>query len=160
MKKEIKYYFKDLLFKVYEPYVIRKEKMKATRMWHDGVKQCVKMYKEIGSPRVYLFFDRKHMVWAPMTFEPNKKFRPSLRQLRWMGKMKGFEKIKNVDDMKRFSYYYTPSKWGALGCEEDNKVREEKLKLWMTYYMFHLSVPMQKCRQYRQRMAKRHPAES
>lgn len=151
MKKGIKRFFKDMLFSVYEPYVIRKEKLKATRMWHEGVRMCEKMCKDLDGPRVYLFFDAKHMVWAPMTYEPNKKLRPSLRQLRWMGKMRGSEKISGVEDMKRYSYYYTPSRWGALGCREDNAVRQHKLELWLTYYMQSLSEPMRKCRDYRQR---------
>lgn len=150
MKTGIKQFFKGMLFSIYEPYVIRKEKIKATRMWREGVKLCEKMWKELNGPRVYLFFDSKHMVWAPMTYDPNKKFKPSLRQLRWMGKMRGSERITSVEDMKRFSYYYTPSKWGAIGCKHDNKVRQKKLELWLTYYMQSLSEPMQKCRAYRQ----------
>ena len=55
--------------------------MKAATWWRDGVKQCEKMYKELGSPRVYLFFDTQHMVFAPMTYEPNKQLRPALKQL-------------------------------------------------------------------------------
>ncbi|MBR0166147.1 MAG: hypothetical protein IJQ13_04635 [Prevotella sp.] len=154
MKQSVKNYFKDLLFKVYEPYAIRKEKMKATRMWHQGVRMCEKMCKELNGPRVYLFFDAKHNVWAPMTYEPNKKYKPSYKMLRVMGKMKGLVRIHGVDDMKKFSYYYTPSRWGALGCREDNRIRQEKLELWLNYYMQKLSEPMRKCQAYRQRRAK------
>lgn len=140
----------DLLFKVYYPYIIRKEKFVATRMWRDGVKQCEKMYKELASPRVYLLFDAKHMVWAPMTYEFNKQYKPAFKILRRMGKLHGMHKIKDVEDMKLVSYYYTPSKWGALGCDEDNRVRQEKLAQWLNYYMNRLSEPMRKCRQYQQ----------
>lgn len=149
MKKSIKYSVLNVLFAVYEPVITRIEKFRATMMWRDGVKQCVKMYKEIGSPRVYLFYDTKHMVWAPMTYEPNKAMKPSLRIFRRMGKARGVSKIQNVDDMKRYSFYYTPSKWGALGCDEDNRLKAEKLTKWIAYYTTHLSVPMRKCQEYR-----------
>lgn len=148
---KIKQRITDTMFRIYEPVVLRLEKMKAARMWRDGVHQCEEMYKELGSPRVYLFFDANHMVWSPMTYEPNKQFKPSLRQLRVMGKMKGAGKVRNVEDMKRYSYYYTPSKWGAIGCDEDNRVRADKLRLWVAYYLASLSEPMRKCRDYRQR---------
>lgn len=144
-------------FRIYEPVAVRLEKMKAARMWRDGVRQCEKMYKELGSPRVYLMFDANHMVWSPMTYEANKQYKPSLRMLRLMGKMRGSEKVRNVEDMKRFSYYYTPSKWGALGCEEDNRVRTDKLAKWIAYYMASLSEPMRKIRDYRLRMASQTP---
>ena len=155
MKQAIKYYFLDAMFKVYEPINIRTEKMKAARMWRDGVKQCEKMAKELKGPRVYLFFDANHWVWSPMTYEKNKQYRASLRLLRVMGKMHGAEKVKNVEDAKFFSYYYTPSKWGAQGCAEDNRVRTQKLAKWITYYMTSLSETMKKCRDYRQRMEQR-----
>ena len=148
MKKSIKRSITNALFRIYLPVITRIEKFRATMMWRDGVKQCIAMYKDLASPRVYLFFDSKHMVWAPMTYEPNKKYKPSLRILRRMGKARGVSKIQNVEDMKEFSYYYTPSKWGALGCAEDNRVRTEKLSKWIAYYMTHLSEPMQKCREY------------
>lgn len=150
MKKSIKRKFTDAAFSIYLPVISRIEKFRAARMWREGVKQCVKMYKELDSPRVYLFFDAKHMVWAPMTYEPNKGMKPSLRMLRRMGKARGASKIQGPEDMKEFSYYYTPSRWGALGCDEDNRVRTEKLAKWIAYYMTHLSEPMRKCREYRQ----------
>lgn len=146
----IKQKITDTLFGVYYPYIVRKEKLKATRLWSEGVKMAEKMYREIGAPRVYLMFDAKHMVWSPMTYEPNKRLQPSFRVLRRMGKLKGLSSVRNVEDMKRVCYYYTPSKWGALGCAEDNRVREEKLKKWLNYYMLRLSVPMRKVRDYQQ----------
>jgi hypothetical protein len=147
----------NCLFKAYYPYIIRKEKFVAVRMWRKGVKQCEKMYNELGSPRVYLFFDRKHMVWAPMTYEPNKQLKPSFKVLRRMGKMHGMHKIQNVEDMKNASYYYTPSKWGAIGCDEDNRVRTEKLAQWLSYYLNFVSEPMRKCHLYLRRQARRRP---
>lgn len=140
----------DCLFKVYYPYIIRKEKFVATRMWRNGVKQAENMSRDVTA-RVYLFYDAKHMVWSPMTYEPNRQLKPSFKVLRRMGKMHGMQKIKGVADMKRCSYYYTPSKWGAIGCDEDNRIRQEKLAQWINYYMARLSEPMRKCRQYRQR---------
>ena len=150
MKKSIKYLLLDRLFELYEPFAVRLEKLRAARMWREGVRQCEQMYRELHGPRVYLFFDANRMVWSPMTYEANKQHRPALRVLRYMGKMHGSEKVQGVADMKRFSYYYTPSKWGALGCREDNRVREYKLRQWITYYMKSLSEPMRKCRDYRQ----------
>ena len=141
----------DALFRLYYPYVIRKEKFVAARMWNQGVRQCEKFKKEVGTPRVYLLFDRKHMVWAPMTYEPNRRLMPAFKVLRRMGKMHGMHKIRNVDDMKKVCYYYTPSKWGASGCREDNLIRSEKLGQWLTYYLNRLSEPMRKCRQYQTR---------
>ena len=57
MKESIRNFAMDCLFAVYEPIVKRTEKMKAARMWRDGVRQCERMYKELQGPRVYLFFD-------------------------------------------------------------------------------------------------------
>lgn len=151
MKKSIKYAVLDALFKVYEPIIIRKEKMKAARMWREGVKQCLKMKKEVGTPRVYLFFDANHMVWVPATYEKNKAYKPSVKILRRMGKWHGSEKIKSVEDAMQFSYYYTDSKWGAVGCDKENQLRTAKLAKWITYYMIKLSEPMKKCRGYRLR---------
>ena len=146
----------DSLFKVYYPFIIRKEKFKATRMWRNGVKQCEKMSKEVTA-RVYLLFDRKHMVWAPMTYEPNKQLKPSFKVLRRMGKMHGMQRIKTVADIKDASYYYTPSKWGAIGCREDNLLRQDKLAQWLNYYLLRVSEPMRKCRQYQQKRGLRRP---
>jgi len=149
----IKTFFTDSLYRVYRPFAIRKEKLAATRLWKEGVKQAEDMYKELGSPRIYLFFDRKHMVWAPMTYEENKLLKPSFKVLRRMGKMHGLHKIRTVTDMKSVCYYYTPSKWGALGCDEDNRLRVQKLGKWVYYYLTRLSEPMKKMAEYQ----KAHP---
>lgn len=149
MKQSVKYALLDAMFAMYEPVILRIEKMRAAAMWRRGVKECYKMKKEVGTPRVYLFFDAKHMVWAPMTYEKNKFFKPSIRQLRVMGKMHGSEKVKNVEDAMLYSYYYTGSKWGARSCAEENCLRTGKLAKWTTYYINKLSEPMKKCRDYR-----------
>lgn len=147
----------EWLFRIYEPIAVRTEKMKAARMWREGVRMCEKMFQELKGPRVYLFFDAHFMMWVPMTYEPNKHYKPSVKQLRIMGKLHGSEKVKNVGDAKLYSYYYTPSRWGAKGCAEDNRVRTQKLAKWITYYMNSLSEPMRKCRDYRQRTGRRCP---
>jgi hypothetical protein len=157
MKKSIKVAFEDAFFKLYGPYMVRKEKLHAVKMWQQGVHQCIQMYKEIGSPRVYLFYDRKHNVWSPMTYEKNKLLKPSLRVLRSMGKLRGSNLPYDVNTMKRKSYYYTPSKWGALGCSVDNAIRKQKLQMWITYYLCELSKPMKKYRDYQQGYDSRHP---
>ena len=151
----MKTFITNLLYRIYLPFIIRKEKFVAARMWRQGVKQAMKMYADVGAPRIYLFFDAKHMVWAPMTYEENKKLAPSFKVLRRMGKLHGLNKISGPEDMKRVCYYYTPSKWGALGCKEDNQVRANKLKKWITYYLNSLSEPMRKCREYRRQAAAR-----
>lgn len=143
------------LYTLYRPYIIRKEKLVATRLWHDGVRQAEQLQRELVTPRVYLLYDAKHMVWAPMTYEENRLLKPSFKVLRRMGKMHGLHNIHSVADLKRVSYYYTPSRWGAKGCDFDNRIRTEKLAKWIYYYLHSLSVPMAKIRQYE---ASRHPS--
>lgn len=160
MKKQVKTKILDRLFRLYYPLCLRIEKARAVHEWRDGVRQCIKMYKEIGSPRVYLFFDTKHMVWSPMTYEDNKKLKPAMRRLRMMGKVRGKNLPKNVDDMKEKSYYYTASKWGAKSVEDIPHLKAEKLKMWIDYYLCNLSTPMKKCRSYLQGYRLRHPVRS
>lgn len=149
MKKSIKKTVLRMLFAMYEPVITRVEKFKAAYMWRRGIRLCVAMYKEIGAPRVYLFYDTKHMVWAPMTYKANKKHKPSLQMFRRMGKARGVEKIRNEFDMMDYAFYYTSSKWGAKGCEDNQVLKSQKLALWIAYYMTHLSEPMRKCQEYR-----------
>lgn len=160
MKQQVKTSILDTLFRLYYPLCLRMEKFRAAREWRDGVRQCKKMYKEIGSPRVYLFFDAKHMVWSPMTYEDNKKLKPAMRRLRMMGKVRGKNLPRNVEDMKEKSYYYTASKWGAKAVDDIPHLKAEKLKMWMDYYLYNLSVPMMKCRSYLQGFRLRHPGRS
>ena len=156
MDSSIKNLFYDAIFRVYYPLCKKKKKYRAIRMWYDGVKQCKQLYNDIGAPRCYLFFDAKNMIWAPMTYEPNKKLKPSLRQLRWMGKLRGKNLPTNVASMKQHSYYYTASRWGAKAVDDVPKLKERKLKLWITYYLSAISVPMKKCLEYRQGYLSRH----
>lgn len=150
MKKSLKSKITYTLFRVYYPLCLRIEKAKAVHEWHNGVKQCEKMYKEIGSPRVYLFYDSKHHVWSPMTYTDNKKMKPSMLAMRRMGKVSGHNLPYTVDEMKEKAFYYTGSKWGAKSVNENPQLKAEKLKLWVDYYLLKLSEPMQKCRQYLQ----------
>ena len=86
-----------------------------------------------------------------MTYDPNRKCMLAYRKLVQMGKWKATRYFKNVEDIKAASYYYTPSKWGAIGCDADNKVRTTKLKNWQEYYMYRVSTPMFKLRLYKKR---------
>ena len=150
MNHQVKSKITHLLFRLYYPFCYHIEKFRAVRMYRSGVKQCIKMYKEIGSPRVYLFYDTKHSVWAPMTYEDNKKYKPSLKRMRTMGKVHGAGVLNSVERMKERSFYYTPSKWGALGSDEDKALQTQKMQTWVDYYLLKLSEPMQKCRGYLQ----------
>lgn len=160
MKQNVKTTILDAIFRLYFPICLRIEKLRALHEWRDGVRQCKEMYKEINSPRVYLFFDAKHMVWAPMTYEDNKKLKPAMRRLRIMGKVHGKNLPYDVDGMKEKSYYYTASKWGAKAVDDIPHLKAEKLKMWMDYYLCNLSVPMRKCRSYLQGYRLRHPERS
>ncbi len=142
--------FKNFLFTIYLPVITRIERYRATRMWFEGVRLAEEMYKELNSPRVYLLFDKKHMCWSPMTFRQNKLLKPAFLTLRTMGKMRLSKKIKTHQDLEQFSFYFTRSKKNARSANSDNSVRETKLKLWIDYYMSHLSEPMRKCREYQQ----------
>lgn len=142
----------NFIFRIYYPLCLRIEKFRAVRIYHEGVKLADKMYKEIGAPRVYLFFDSKHLVWSPMTYTDNKKLKPSLRRLLIMGKIKGRNIPADVEQMKAYSFYYTASKWGAKSVNDIPHLRAQKLQKWISYYLTSLSVPMQKCRQYQNQL--------
>ena len=38
-----------------------------------------------------------------------------------------------------------------VGCDEDNGVREEKLRMWQKFYMFKVSAMMEKLRSYKRK---------
>lgn len=136
----------------YQPIVTRIELLRATIAWRKGVKAAIAKYKEGGAPRFYMLYDTSHCDFAIMTYEPNRKGLLSYRVLVRMGKWKATRYLRNVEDIKAASFYYTPSKWGAIGCDADNKVREEKLRKWQEYYMMRISVPMKKLRYYKHRI--------
>lgn len=149
MKQSIKSNLMRGLYHCYAPIVTRVEKLRAFLLWRDGVKQCWQMHKEVGNIRVYLFFDAKHFVWSPMTWRANKAFKPAYLQMRTMGKIRASRHIKTVRDAQESCFYYTHSKNGAKGCQQDNALRTEKLQLWMSYYLGSLSQPMMKLRKFR-----------
>lgn len=151
MKQIYSNLLRKMLIAIYQPIVTRIELFRATRMWQKGVKATIAKYKECGAPRFYMLYDQSHKDWAIMTYDPNRKCMLAYRRLVQMGKWKATRYFKNVEDIKAASYYYTPSKWGAIGCDADNKVRTTKLKNWQEYYMFRVSTLMFKLRIYKKK---------
>lgn len=151
MKQSYSNLLRKMLIVVYQPIVTRIELFRATRMWQKGVKATIAKYKECGAPRFYMLYDQSHKDWAIMTYDPNRKCMLAYRKLLQMGKWKATRYLKNVEDIKAASYYYTPSKWGAIGCDADNKVRTTKLKNWQEYYMYRVSTLMFKLRIYKKK---------
>ena len=151
MKQSYSNLLRKMLIAIYQPIVTRIELFRATRMWQKGVKATIAKYKECGAPRFYLLYDQSHKDFAIMTYDPNRKNMLAYRKLVQMGKWKGTRYFKNVEDIKAASYYYTPSKWGAIGCDADNKVMAKKLKKWQEYYMYRVSTLMFKLRIYKKK---------
>lgn len=151
MKQSYSNLLRKMLIDIYQPIVTRIELFRATRMWQKGVKATIAKYKECGAPRFYMLYDQSHKDWAIMTYDPNRKCMLAYRKLVQMGKWKATRYFKNVEDIKAASYYYTPSKWGAQGCNADNKVRTTKLKNWQEYYMYRVSTLMFKLRIYKKK---------
>lgn len=151
MKQSYSNLLRKMLIAIYQPIVTRIELFRATRMWQKGVKATIAKYKECGAPRFYMLYDQSHKDFAIMTYDPNRKNMLAYRRLVQMGKWKATRYFKNVEDIKAASYYYTPSKWGAIGCDADNKVRTTKLKNWQEYYMYRVSTLMFKLRIYKKK---------
>ena len=151
MKKVYQNHLRKMLIAIYQPVITRIELFRSTRMWQKGVKATLAKYQEGGAPRFYMLYDQSHKDWAIMTYDPNRKQLLSYRRLVQLGKWKATRYFRNVKDIKAASYYYTPSKWGAIGCDADNKVRAKKLKQWQEYYMYRVSVPMEKLRSYKKK---------
>ena len=151
MKQSYSNLLRKMLIAIYQPIVTRIELFRATRMWQKGVKATIAKYKECGAPRFYMLYDQLHKDFAIMTYDPNRKNMLAYRRLVQMGKWKATRYFKNVEDIKAASYYYTPSKWGAIGCDADNKVRTTKLKNWQEYYMYRVSTQMFKLRIYKKK---------
>lgn len=151
MKKVYQNHLRKMLIAIYQPVITRFELLRSTRMWQKGVKATLAKYQEGGAPRFYMLYDQSHKDWAIMTYDPNRKGMLAYRRLVQLGKWKATRYFHNVEDIKAASYYYTPSKWGAIGCDADNKVRAKKLKQWQEYYMYRVSVPMEKLRSYKKK---------
>jgi len=148
MKQKIKKTARKILVATYRPFIVRKEKFKATRMWRKGVKECIKAYEVTRGPRFYMWFDEHSMRFFPVTLEERPKGDTiSMRLLQRTGKIRAKRRME-VDDMKRECFYYTPSRWGAIGCESDNRLRIEKYNKWLRFYMGKLSEPMRKLNQF------------
>ena len=151
MKKVYQNHLRKMLIAIYQPLITRIELFRSTRMWQKGVKATLAKYQEGGAPRFYMLYDQSHKDWAIMTYDPNRKDMLAYRRLVQLGKWKATRYFHNVEDIKAASYYYTPSKWGAIGCDADNKVRTKKLKQWQDYYMYRVSVQMEKLRSYKKK---------
>ena len=151
MKKVYQNHLRKMLIAIYQPVITRIELFRSTRMWQKGVKATLAKYQEGGAPRFYMLYDQSHKDWAIMTYDPNRKDMLAYRRLVQLGKWKATRYFHNVEDIKAASYYYTPSKWGAIGCDADNKVRTKKLKQWQYYYMYRVSVQMEKLRSYKKK---------
>ena len=151
MKKVYQNHLRKMLIAIYQPVITRSELFRSTHMWQKGVKATLAKYQEGGAPRFYMLYDQSHKDWAIMTYDPNRKDMLAYRRLVQLGKWKATRYFHNVEDIKAASYYYTPSKWGAIGCDADNKVRAKKLKQWQDYYMYRVSVPMEKLRSYKKK---------
>lgn len=149
MKSKIKHFFRSIFFAVWKFYVIRREKFIATRMWKRGVKECIEAYKTINGPRFYLWFDSSTFTFLPIVYEHRRKEDAiSMKYLIASRKIRA-RKHMTVEDMKRECFYYTPSKWGAIGCESDNRLRVKKYHEWINYYMATLSESMKKVRAFK-----------
>ena len=137
-----------LIYNLWAPLVTRYEKFRAVRLWRAGVKECLRQAKLQGDkpPRFYLIYDPKQRRFIPMVYEPRQNC-IAMRRLLQMGKI---SRHISVGDMKRMCYYYTPSHH-TDGCEADNRIKADKLQLWLTYYMTRVSRPMAKLRAFRSR---------
>lgn len=125
---------KKFFYKAYAFFAMRYVTAKAFCLWFKGCRVCDKVARQLNGPRVYLFYDRTSERFVPMVYDPRKKGDAlSMRRLVQMGKIKVKRRM-SVDDMKRESFYYTSSRWGAKGCK-DSSLRTEKYKEWLAYYI-------------------------
>ena len=146
MHRNYKKLFRKAFVAVYRPYIVRKEKFKATRMWRKGVKDCIKAFEKTNGPRFYLWFDENSFQFFPMVLDERPKGDAiSMRYLQRTQKIKARRRM-TPELMKQECFYYTPSKHGAIGCESDNRLRIEKYNKWINFYMNRLSEPMRKLR--------------
>lgn len=148
MNAKFKTKARKLFLAIYKPYIIRREKLKATRMWRKGVKECIEAAKETKGPRFYLWFDENSFSFFPLVLEERKKDDAiSMRYLQRTQKIKARRRM-TAELMKQECFYYTSSKYGAIGCDADNRLRIAKYHQWLNFYMNRLSEPMRKLRQF------------
>lgn len=145
MKLEIK---KSLVRMIWLPVVLRIEKARAVIKWREGVKACNMAYKKIGKPRFYLFYNRRNDTWMPLVYETRKDCL-SVKRMIQMGKMHlSKSRCPTQQEIQTECFYYTPSAWGAHGCESHMRLMEHKQKSWVEYYLANVSRPMAKIRKY------------
>ncbi len=149
MKKEIKKKIRKACLNAYKPFIVRKEKIKATILYRQGVRQCNREFRRLKGPRFYLWYDENTRSFVPLTHHPSVKGDSiSMSELQRTHKIKAKRKMK-VEDLKRECFYYTHSQWGAKGCKEDNKLRVEKYHKWLSFYMSRISIPIKKLNAFR-----------
>lgn len=145
MKIEIK---KKLVKRLWLPVVLRAEKLRAVMMWRKGVKICNAAYEKIGKPRFYLFYNTRNDAWMPLTYDPRKDCM-SVRRMIQMGKMHlRHSRRPTQQEIQAECFYYTPSAWGAKGCEGHMRLMQSKQQSWVDYYLSNVSKPMQKINKY------------
>lgn len=145
MRTDIK---KKLVRRLWMPLVLRIEKARAVKRWHEGVKACDAAYRKIGKPRFYLFYDRNTDRWLPLVYETRKDCL-SVKRLLQMGKMRiHTSRSVQQQDIQADSFYYTESAWGAHGCRDNMRLMQQKQQSWVEYYLANVSVPMRKINKY------------
>lgn len=144
MKTSYKQSLRRALTAVYAPSIYRIEKIRATIMWHRGVRNCIRAYKKIGKPRFYMLYDSNTRSFVSMPYDIRKDA-VSVRSLLRMGKMH-VKRRPSVKDMMRESFYYTDSKWKAPTCNPQQKLQE-----WLAYYLNVVSSPIRKLNSYKQK---------
>lgn len=148
MNTKFKKSVRKLAVAIYRPFITRWEIYKATRMWKKGVRQCIRAYKKLNGPRFYLWFDSNTNTFIPLIHKERTKDNTlSMQYLQRTHQIRARRTMK-VEDMKRECFYYTPSRYGAIGCEADNSLRLDKYNRWITFYLEKVSVPMRKLRQF------------
>lgn len=145
MRTDIK---KKLVRRLWMPLVLRIEKARAVKKWHEGIKACDRAYEKIGKPRFYLFYDNRHDAWLPLVYERRRDCM-SIKKLMMMGMLHIHTRRKSQQqDIKEDSFYYTQSAWGAKGCREDMQLMAQKQRSWVEYYLSSVSKPMAKINRY------------
>lgn len=147
MKTNIKKTFRTAMRNVYAVYIVRREKLRATLMWRRGIRAATKTARRLNGPRVYLWFDKNTMDFVPMVLEHRPKLDAvCMKDLQYARKIKA-KRLMRAEDMKRESFFYTSSRWGAPGL--DTGKMKAKYAEWIAYYMTELSEPMRKLRSFR-----------
>ena len=145
MKTKIKL----LAVRIYEFFITRIETARATIMWQKGVKEARQTAKAINGPRVYLWWDNNTQSFLCITHQKRPKGGIMSMQELQRQKIIRAKRTMTIEDMKRESFYYTESHHGAKGCDEDNSIRIDKLKYWLTFHRLYVSEALQKLDRYK-----------